>query len=385
MRDQQSVRLITHDDSTDSDQVTPRPVSGWWWPPLAAVLLLAAPWPPTTIDVVYSGGLYRAGQTILTTISNLTPWTWLDVFAAAALALTVRRIVMTVRDARADRWWPALAETGRRAMRAIGYVVLAFLLCWGLNYRRTPLMTSLSPVTPPASTVDDLRQLATEAATLAGRTRPAARQQLLSYEDIARVLPVPFDQALMHVGRGRLLVPGRPKYTVFTPFFTRAGVTGMVDPFALESLVHPDLLPFERAFVLAHEWGHLAGLADEAEASAVGWSACMRGSDPLVYSASMYLLVEAGAALPAHVWRDVLAQTDPGVREDLHALSERMTLIQPAVQATSFRVYDEYLRANAVEDGVRSYSRALQLILLPVLREQLNGLRSDPGDPTRLR
>ena len=36
----------------------------------------------------------------------------------------------------------------------------------------------------------------------------------------------------------------------------------------------PDLLPFERPFVLAHEWAHLAGHADEAEASAVaGWPA----------------------------------------------------------------------------------------------------------------
>ena len=44
-----------------------------------------------------------------------------------------------------------------------------------------------------------------------------------------------------------------------TPFFTWTGVDGMINPLALESIVHPDLLPFERPFVLAHEWAHLAG------------------------------------------------------------------------------------------------------------------------------
>ena len=320
---------------------------------------------------------------MLTTVSNVTPWTWFDVLVAIAVALCIRRLVLLVRDARADGWIAATAQAGQRTLRAVGYVLLAFLLLWGLNYRRTPLMASLSPVPPPAATVDDLRQLALDASSLAARTRPGARRQLLSYDDIANILPVPFNLSLEKLGRPPLIVTGRPKYTIFAPFFTRAGVNGMVDPFMLESLVHPDLLPFERPFVLAHEWGHLAGLADEAEASALGWSACMRGDEPLVYSASMYLLVEAGDALPAHVWRDVLAQADPGVREDLVALAERLKLIQPAVQATSFKVYDEYLKANQVEDGVRSYSRALQLILLPVLRDQLNGLRFDRVDPTR--
>ncbi len=360
-------------------------MSGWWWPLLAAVLLLSAPWPPALIDTVYSRGLYRWGQSMLTTISNLTPWTWFDVIVAAAVVFAVRRLIVLVRSGRGGNWGAAASEGARRALRAAGYGLLAFLLCWGLNYRRTPLMTVLAPTPVPTATVDDLRQLAIDASSLAARTRPSARRQLLGYDDIATILPVPFNQALARVGRPRLAVTGYPKYTMFTPFFTRAGVTGMVDPFALESLVHPDLLPFERPFVLAHEWGHLAGFADEAEASAIGWSACMSGGDPLVYSASMYLLVEAGGALPRRMWQDVLTQTDSGVRDDLDALAARLKLIQPAVQATSFRVYDRYLKANSVEDGVRSYSRALQLILLPVLRDQLNGLRSDPIGPVRPR
>jgi hypothetical protein len=40
----------------------------------------------------------------------------------------------------------------------------------------------------------------------------------------------------------------------------------------------PDLLPFEKPFVAAHEWAHLAGYADESEASFVGWLTCVRAA-----------------------------------------------------------------------------------------------------------
>lgn len=344
------------------------------------VLLFVAPWPASLVEVAYSRGMYRWIQAFLTTVSNLTPWTWLDVIIGIALALTVWRSVRLAREAQ-GRWGAAALEGVRRLARAGGYTLIAFTLCWGLNYRRSPLLAVALP--QPVLSVDELRQLAVDAATLAARTRPAAQRQLLGYRDVARVLPPLFNRALERLGEPSLVVPGRPKFTLLTPFFTRAGVNGMVDPFALESLVHPDLLPFERPFVLAHEWGHLAGFADEAEASAIGWSACMLGDDPLVYSAAMFLLVETAAALPPRVWREVLTGVDDGVRSDLRALAARWALITPAVQAASSTVYDQYLKANRVEDGVRSYSRAVQLILQPILRDQLNGLRSGRVDPIR--
>lgn len=354
---------------------------------MAAVFLLTAPWPAGLVETFYSRGIYRYGQSFLTTLSNLTPWTWLDVLSALALGLAIRRLVLLAKDVRDDGWLAAGGQALKRSLRAAGIILGVFCLFWGLNYRRTPLGQALvtaqatAPAPPPS--VDDLRALAVDTGTLAARTRVTARQALLSYEQIADVLPGPFNDALARLGRRPLSVPGRPKYTIFTPFFTRAGVTGMVDPFALESLVHPDLLPFERPFVLAHEWAHLAGFADEAEASAIGWSACMRGDASLVNSASMFLFVEAGSALPPAAWRDVLASTDPGVIEDLRALDQRLSAIHPGVRAASFKVYDEYLRANSVPDGVASYSRALQLVMLPVFREQLNGLRFDRVGPDR--
>jgi hypothetical protein len=167
---------------------------------------------------------------------------------------------------------------------------------------------------------------------------------------------------------------GRPKFSlILTPFFTWTGTDGMINPLALESIVHPDLLPVERPFVLAHEWAHLAGEADEAEASAVGWLACMKGGPALAYSASLYLIGEAGGALPPAARQEAFARLADDVRADLQRIAERMRLQKPRVQRAAFQVYDQYLKANTVEDGTASYSRALTLILAPPLRDALNG------------
>ena len=124
--------------------------------------------------------------------------------------------------------------------------------------------------------------------------------------------------------------------------------------------------------MLAHEWAHLAGQADEAQASAVGWLACMRGSPSLAYSASLYLIMEAASALPGDTRQTVMKQLDPAIRTDIDAILVRLQRGKPSVQRTASRVYDEYLRANRVADGTASYGRALSLILSAPIREALS-------------
>jgi hypothetical protein len=120
--------------------------------------------------------------------------------------------------------------------------------------------------------------------------------------------------------------------------------------------------------VLAHEWAHLAGFADEADASALGWAACVLGPPPLEYSAHLFLLLEAAGQVPSAQWRRIRATLHPGITEDFRALAQRLTRQQPVVRETAFRVYDSYLRSNQVDDGVRSYGRAVRVLMTPAMR-----------------
>jgi hypothetical protein len=123
------------------------------------------------------------------------------------------------------------------------------------------------------------------------------------------------------------------------------------------------LLPFERPMTLGHEWAHLAGFADEADASAVAWLACTLGDRDLAYSAHLDVVLEAASALPGSVWRELRPTLDPGVVQDIAALRKRLERQEPIVRDTAFKVYDRYLKSNGVEDGVRSYSRMLRVLV----------------------
>jgi hypothetical protein len=271
----------------------------------------------------------------------------------------------------------ALWDLTRRLVRIASLLTLMFLWTWGLNYRRLPLETALAGNRAVEPTQEMLQNAIADANGLATRIRPTVVSESPSYEALADALRDPINAALDELGRPPLRTAGRPKFSlVLTPYFTAAGVTGMINPFALESIVHPDLLPFERAFVLAHEWGHLAGHADEAEASAVGWLACMKGTPATAYSASLYLIMEGVAALPADARRPAMARVNPDVRADLEAIAERVRKQRPAVRDAADRAYDEFLKANRVEDGTASYGRALTLILASPVYDAMGNFRA---------
>ena len=175
--------------------------------------------------------------------------------------------------------------------------------------------------------------------------------------------------------------PGRLKPKLLGIYFRWTSVDGMVDPFALEVLANPDLLPFERPFVAAHEWGHLAGFADESEANFVGWLTCLRADASSQYSGWLYLYWQILGEVGASDRAQLTTAIDDGPRRDVDAIVQRLRRGQlPALRTASWAVYDKYLRANRVEEGIRSYGEVVTLILrarfdpgwVPVRR-------SDPG------
>lgn len=347
------------------------PVRWWIVFTVLALIVIAVPIPAWIIDDFYSRDMYAWFQHIMTTGTNILPLAVLDLILAVAAVMFVYRLIRLFHVVRQRGLIDAMWEGFRRLVRFAAVTILLFLWAWGFNYRRIPLDVALKqPAVAPS--VDALKVAFGDAAALAASLRTQAETAGRPHS-IALELKGPMNVALRLLGRAELQTPAEPKYSlILTPFFNWSGVTGMTNPFGHETIILPDLLPYEKPFVIAHEWAHLAGHADEAEASAVGWLACMKGGPTLAYSASLYLIMETAAALPADVRKDMLAHVEGGVRTDLDAITERMKQQNPTIQQTTSRVYDEYLRANRVADGTASYGRALQLILSPPFREALS-------------
>lgn len=354
-------------------------VKGWLWLSATAAAVYFAPWPAWLVEHWYARDLFPRLQRRLTGVSNLMGIALVDVALIAAGVFLVAVLVRVVRTARGPQVVSALWEAVRQVVRVAAAVALWFLIVWGLNYRRVPLEQTLGGTGagsgPPSGAV---LAMARESARVASALRARSLADDMRYEAIAIRLEPSFQRALKGLGLPALARPGRPKTSrLLTPFFTAAGVNGMVNPLALESIVHPELLPFERPMLLAHEWAHLAGFADEADASAVAWLACVSGGPDLEYSARLFVLLETASAIPRRDWLDIRGRLSPGVLEDIEALGERVARQRPAVRDRAFRIYDGYLRSNRVDDGVQSYSRVLRVLLTPGMRRAASGLNRD--------
>jgi hypothetical protein len=331
---------------------------------LLAVVAALVPVDSRVVERWYSTSVYPAGQRLLTPASNLVPFAWLDVLIAGALLLVLGIVWRAFRTARPKkRGRPWLVALGR-LLTASAAAYLLFLAIWGLNYRRVPMAERLVLDSPAASheavmglgrsAVDRLNALHQAAHAEGWRTAPWRDRALReSFEDVQRLLS---DAAPA--------VPGRLKSSMLGPYFRWASVDGMVNPFALEVIGNPDLLPFERPFVAAHEWAHLAGYADESEASFVGWLTCVRAEPPAAYSGWLSLYWQIAADVSAADRKLLADSLDEGPRRDVAAITARLQRGQVAVvRDASWRVYDRYLKANRVEEGVRSYGAVVTLVV----------------------
>lgn len=328
---------------------------------LAAVAAVA-PTSPAWIESVYSRGVYLSLQRVITSASNLTRVAVLDVLLGFAIVAAAIWLVARIRRRGSSGWGGTLVRIAGDTLVTAACVYLVFLAVWGLNYRRQSLRATLD-FDETRVTRDALGALLNRAVDeLNALHGPAHGREWPSLDAMPAALAPAFDEAQRRLGLPRTAMIGRPKSSLLSWYFQGAAIDGMTDPFALEVIVNPEVLPFERPAVLAHEWAHLAGFADESEASFVGWLACVQGGEQARYSAWLSLFLHLASDVPADEYRAAMEKLDRGARDDVRAIVARVRRSVPIVRTAARRVYDGYLKANRVESGVKSYDEVVALV-----------------------
>ncbi len=325
----------------------------------AAILILYAHPGAGWIERTYSGRWYPAIEHALAPFAAAVPFAVGDLLAIPLLAITAWAIVRVVRARnRGARLFAGLGVILRLA--AVGAIVAVwFRAAWALNYERIPLATKLDFQTGRI-TAAELERLTTRVAYGLNLTYTAAHATPeRSGPELATTIEPSFREVIARLGNAGPFAGSPPKATVFNPYLASTAITGYTNPFTYEVVLERHLSAFERPFVLAHEWGHLAGFASETAANFIAALTCTRSPDPAVrYSGwlgiSFYLPAGEAARLPI----------DAGVAADIAAIrrgyAER---IDRRLFALQWQSYGNYLKANGVANGTASYGAFVDLLV----------------------
>lgn len=327
----------------------------------SAAVSVFAPLPPSLIDRYYSAGLYPHLQSSLTPVTNLLPFSLLDALAVGLLGGLVACWIFRLKRAESGRRGRAVGAMLLRTGAVIAGLVVAFQILWGLNYKRDPLAKKLD-YDEQRIGAEAMRRLKRLAADRLNAEVARARGGLWPEDAVwqAHLLEA-FGATLRDLGGPSDFAAAVPKTSLLNPYLQAAGVEAFINPFGYEVIVDSGLLHFEKPFLVAHEWAHLAGFSDEADASFVGLLACLR-SDAAALNYSGWL------ALYGHTpWPPDSGEPPALVLEviaDLRAISDRARKNESEIiSKTQARMYDRFLKANRVEAGIESYGLLVRLVL----------------------
>jgi hypothetical protein len=276
-------------------------------------------------------------------------------------------------------WWIVRivkAGKGRRLRRALSLflntmvltsiVFLIFQLLWGFNYMRQPLRQKLDYNAERINQEAAMRLYRLSVERLNAEVDEAHKSNLPDDEEWRKRLQPSYRSLLKEFGRTGDITLARAKATLFDKYLEASGISGFINPFGHETIVGRGYHSLDRAFTLAHEWGHLAGFADESEASFIGLLALLRSEDAACRYAGWVALY---SHLPLRSLKEKLKtdtapvpQLSAAVESDLRAMDEEAEKrrISPVVNKAQWQMYDQFLKA---QHATASYGELISLMM----------------------
>ena len=330
---------------------------------LAAISLTMIRFPAVWVERIYSLSLYPPLSNIIRPLASFSPVAVVDLLLVGLLLGLPVWWIWRIRSAGAGKKWAAVARAAFSTVTLAALLVCGFELLWGLNYQRLPLTAKLDwdrkRVTTPAALAlarSNLQQLNSAAAA-------AHEQEMPPPEKWRAELERSFRPVVAQLGGVPDFHGVAPRRSLLGPLLAAEAVDGFINPFGHEVILVDGTLPFEQPFLLAHEWAHLAGFADESEANFIAALTCLHSDVPVIsYSGRLHLSFylprrnpDTNAPLPA---------LSPQVVSDLKAISARVEKhYQPAVARVQSKFYNQFLKANRVQAGIQSYGLVAQLMI----------------------
>jgi hypothetical protein len=228
------------------------------------------------------------------------------------------------------------------------FLYASFIILWGANYKREPLIPESS------STLDTATLIALNDTLVAEINRLPNRDNPLNLAQINKRINIDYQHMF---GPKVPLLNVKP--TLFGSSLHYFGIQGYYNPLTGEGQFATSLPPFMWGFVVAHEMAHQAGIASEGDANFIAYMICVQDSMPgMQYSGYLNLFLYANRELfeiDSTMGKAKYEALDIAVREDIETLKKLRKQYKSNFRGLSIDVYHWYLQNRGLKQGIGSY------------------------------
>ena len=253
-----------------------------------------------------------------------------------------------------------------REMEMLAWVYVWFYMGWGLNYFRYNIYTRLQ--TPPVAYEEqhfkDFLKDYTERLNTTYQADTKIDSEILKEHVQTFYANLPSVYGLSQPKEWQ-----EPKDFIFTSLYNKVGVLGSMDPFFAEAQLNGDLPEVQYPFTYAHEFSHLLGVSNEAEANYWAYRACTESSSTALqycgyFGLFPYVLSNASYLLPKEDFQAWIQTVRPEIieqyKEKNRYWQERYSPLIGSIQDFS---YNLFLKGNKIASGKKNYAEVIGLLL----------------------
>jgi len=321
---------------------------------------------PDLVESYYSKGIYPVISQFFRILLGWVPFSVGEIIYTLLALLAIRYVFKNWRNIK-KRPFPFF----RNMVLVFSVFYFTFNLVWALNYYRIPIAEQFAirdSVTP--SEVIDLTE------RLILKTN---RLQLEITGNSTQIVRVPynrneiFDKTIGEYDRIQKELPFLAyrfpslKKATLGALASYMGIGGYLNPFTNEAQVNGLTPVFRLPVVTAHEIGHQVGYAKENETNFIGYLVTMKSEDiHFKYSASAYALSHCLSAVrrtDEQKFEKLFAKINVGVQENYKELYEFNLKYANPFEPVFKSIFSTFLKVNQQKDGIKSYSKIVELMV----------------------
>ena len=248
----------------------------------------------------------------------------------------------------------------------LAWVYVWFYLAWGLNYYRYHIYTRLQ--TPPVAYEEaHFNSFLTDYTERLNATYQADAK--IDIETLRNEIGTFYTNLSPVYGLTKPHSWQMPKEFLFTPIYSKVSVLGSMGPFFAEAQLNADLPEVQYPFTYAHEFSHLLGVSNEAEANYWAYRACTESTLPALqycgyFGLLPYVVSNASRLLMKEDFEAWTQTIRPEVREQFNEKNEYWRKkYSPFIGRIQDFTYNLFLKGNKIASGKKNYAEVIGLLL----------------------